>query len=69
MVKARTGGLEDMPRIKPKLAAMASGSSDLRYIRKQAPLADGYIEKPITLENLADVISKTNNFAVAIVRT
>ena len=57
------------PELKHTTVVMASGSSDLTYIKKQAPLADGYIKKPITLENLADVVSKTNNFAVAIVRT
>ena len=48
---------------------MAIDAGDVRYVMKQAPLADGYIEKPINMESLAEVISRTDEFAVAIVRT
>jgi CheY-like chemotaxis protein len=48
---------------------MAMGSGDLKFVKEHAPLADGYLEKPIDLENLVGVISNTNTFAIAIVRT
>ncbi|MBI0582464.1 MAG: response regulator [Methanomassiliicoccales archaeon] len=55
------------PELKNISVIMATG--DLSYVKKRAPLADGYIEKPIDLESLAAVVSNADTFAVAIVRT
>jgi CheY-like chemotaxis protein len=56
------------PELNSICVIMASGTSDLKYIKEHAPQADGYIEKPIILEDLVDVVSHTHHFAVAIVR-
>lgn len=48
---------------------MASDAGDLVYLREHAPLADGYVGKPIGLELLASIVSRSDRFGVAIVRT
>lgn len=54
--------------LKGIMVIMAMDSGELRYVKEHALLADGYIEKPINLDSLADVVSHTDNFAMAIVR-
>ncbi len=56
------------PELKDTRVIMALDTGELQYVREHAPLADGFIEKPISLEALAGVISNTERFAVAIVR-
>lgn len=63
--------LEDIKNdedLKDIMVIMAMDSGELRYVKEHALLADGYIEKPINLDSLADVVSHTDHFAMAIVR-
>jgi CheY-like chemotaxis protein len=48
---------------------MVTGSfGQVDHLREQAPNADGYMTKPITLEGLAAMVSQIDSFAIAVVR-
>lgn len=48
---------------------MVSGSGEVSYIVKRASKADGFLEKPITLEGLAGVVSQIEGFSLGVIRS
>jgi CheY-like chemotaxis protein len=61
--------IRDDENLKDIFVVMASGSGDLGYVRKRAPGADAFLEKPITLEELVTTISQVDRFAVGVIKT
>ena len=74
-VLPRKSGFEVLEEIKSDenlkdiYVVMASGSGDLDYVRKRAPGADAFLEKPITVEDLVATISQVDSFAIGVVKT
>lgn len=48
---------------------MVSGSGDVSYIKSSAPKADGFLKKPITLEDLAGAVSQIEGFTLGVIRS
>jgi CheY-like chemotaxis protein len=61
--------IRDDESLKDIYVVMASGSGDLNYVRKRAPGADAFLEKPITLEDLVATISQVDRFAIGVIKT
>lgn len=61
--------IRDDEDLKDIFVVMASGSGDLSYVRKRAPEADAFLEKPIALKDLVATISQVDRFAIGVIKT
>jgi CheY-like chemotaxis protein len=62
------GDIKADPDLRDINVILSVDTGELPYVKKHAPMADGYIQKPIDFRNLVEVISRTDRFGVAIVR-
>jgi CheY-like chemotaxis protein len=61
--------IKDDEGLKDTKVIMVYGAGDVDYVMKRAPRADGFLDKPITLEGLARTVSQIDGFSLGVVRS